>query len=109
MILTTTTADTVEGRQVTQVLGIVAGHAVMGTNFFKDLFAGVRDFIGGRSGSYEKELRKAKELALEDLVEEAKEMGADAVIGIDLDYDTIGGDEKTLLMVSANGTAVKLG
>ncbi|CCQ73492.1 YbjQ family protein [Magnetospira sp. QH-2] len=106
---TTTTSETVEGRQVTQIIGIVAGHAVMGTNIFKDLFAGLRDIIGGRSGSYEKELRKAKELALKDLEEEAESMGADAVIAVDLDYATIGGDEKTMLMVSANGTAVKLG
>lgn len=107
MILTTT--ETVEGRAVTSYLGIVSGDAVMGTNLFRDMFAGIRDIVGGRSGSYEKELRKAKDAALDALSEEAEAFGADAVIAIDLDYEVIGGDKSTMLMVSANGTAVKLG
>ena len=107
MILTTT--ETVEGRKVTSYLGIVTGDAVMGTNLFRDLFAGIRNIVGGRSGSYEKELRNAKEAALDALLEEAEALGADAVIAIDLDYEAIGGDSSTMLMVSANGTAVKLG
>ncbi|MBK18184.1 MAG: hypothetical protein CMM52_05020 [Rhodospirillaceae bacterium] len=97
MIISTT--DSIEGNQITEYLGIVSGDAVMGTNIFRDMFAGIRDIVGGRSGSYEKELRKAKAAALEALQEEAAELGADAVIG---------GDKNTMLMVSANGTAVKV-
>lgn len=106
MIISTT--DSIEGNQITEYLGIVSGDAVMGTNIFRDMFAGIRDIVGGRSGSYEKELRKAKAAALEALQEEAAELGADAVIGVDLDYEVIGGDKNTMLMVSANGTAVKV-
>jgi len=105
MIVTTT--DNVEGKTVTEYCGIVSGEAIMGANLFKDFFAGIRDVVGGRSGAYEKEFRKAKEAAMEDMIEEAKAMGADAVVAIDLDYEVIGGDQKTMLMVSANGTAVK--
>ncbi len=104
----TTTTDGVDGRRITSYLGIVAGEAIMGTNIFRDFFAGIRDIVGGRSGSYEKELREAKALALESLVEEAKALGADAVVAIDLDYATIGGERKTMLMVVASGTAVTL-
>ncbi len=107
MIVTTT--DSIEGRKVTAYLGLVTGEAVQGTNLFKDLFAGIRDIVGGRSGAYENELRKAKDTALAEMTEEAKALGADAVVGVDLDYQAIGGDSKTLLMVSVNGTAVKLG
>ena len=106
MIISTT--ETIEGKEVVESLGIVSGDAVMGTNIFRDMFAGIRDIVGGRSGSYEKELRKAKEAALEALEEEASERGADAVVGVDLDYEVIGGDKSTMLIVSANGTAVKL-
>ena len=81
----------------------------MGTNLFRDLFAGIRNIVGGRSGSYEKELRNAKDVALESLIEEAEQLGADAVMGVDLDYEAIGGDSSTMLTVSANGTAAKLG
>jgi uncharacterized protein YbjQ (UPF0145 family) len=81
----------------------------MGTNIFRDFFAGITDILGGRSGSYEKELRKAKALALEAMVEEARALGADAVVGMDLDYQQIGGSDKQMLMVAASGTAVKLG
>lgn len=104
----TTTTESVEGRTITQYLGIVSGDAVMGTNIFRDMFAGIRNIVGGRSGSYEKELRTAKIAALEALEEEAAALGADAVVGVDLDYEAISGDNGNMLMVSANGTAVKL-
>lgn len=107
MILTTT--DSIEGRKITAYLGIVAADAMMGTNVFRDMFAKVRDVVGGRVGSYEKVFADAKKEALEDLAAKAKEMGADAVVGVDLDYEILGADEKTMLHVSANGTAVKLG
>lgn len=106
MIVTTT--DGVEGRTIAAYNGIVTGEAVMGTNIFRDMFAGIRDIVGGRSGSYEKELRNAKNLALEAMVAEAEELGANAVVAVDLDYETIGGQDKSMLMVTANGTAVKL-
>lgn len=105
MIVTTT--DNVDGHDIAAYLGLVSGQAVMGTNLFRDLFAGIRDIVGGRSGSYEKELRKARELALEDMTEQARELGADAVIGVDLDYAHIGTGDRSMLMVGANGTAVK--
>lgn len=107
MIVTTT--DSIEGRRVAGYLGIVNGDAVLGANFVKDFFASVRDVVGGRSGAYEKELKKAKRAALEDMMAEAQALGADAVVAVDLDYEVIGGDNRTLLMVTANGTAVKLG
>jgi uncharacterized protein YbjQ (UPF0145 family) len=106
MIITTT--DGVEGRSVGGYLGIVTGEAVMGTNVFRDFFAGIRDIVGGRSGSYEKELKKAKELALSEMAEEAQALGADAIVGVDLDYEHLGAEGKSMLMVCANGTAVKL-
>lgn len=105
----TTTTDSIDGKRITAYLGIVSGDAVMGTNIFRDMLASVRDIVGGRSGSYETILREAKEAALADLQAQAAQLGADAVIGVDLDYETIGGDGKTMLIVSANGTAVKLG
>ncbi|KIL99776.1 hypothetical protein CCC_03948 [Paramagnetospirillum magnetotacticum MS-1] len=107
MIITTT--DSVEDKRITAYLGIVCGNAVMGTNIFRDMLASVRDIVGGRSGSYENILREAKEAALGDLTAQAAQLGADAVVAVDLDYETIGGDGKTMLIVSANGTAVKLG
>jgi uncharacterized protein YbjQ (UPF0145 family) len=107
MILTTT--DSIDGRKITAYLGIVAADAMMGTNVFRDMFAKVRDVVGGRVGSYEKVFAEAKKEALEDLAAKATELGADAVVGIDLDYEILGADEKTMLHVSANGTAVKLG
>ena len=105
----TTTTDGVEGRTITGYLGIVSGEAVMGTNVFRDFFAGIRDIVGGRSGSYEKELKIAKELALAEIIQQAGELGADAIVGMDLDYESIGGGDKSMLMVCVNGTAVKLG
>lgn len=106
MIVTTTNG--VDGRVIQSYKGVVTGQAVMGTNFFRDFFASISDVVGGRSGSYEKELRKAKDLALAEMIEEAQELGADAVVGVDLDYEHLGIDKKSMLMVSANGTAVKL-
>ena len=107
MIVTTT--NSVEGRRIGTYLGVVAGQAVLGTNVFRDFFAGIRDIVGGRSGAYEKELRRAKKMAIEEMEEEARELGADAILGVDLDYEHIGTGERSMLMVSANGTAVKLG
>jgi uncharacterized protein YbjQ (UPF0145 family) len=106
MILTTTTS--IEGRPVREYVGIVTGEAILGANIFKDLFAGIRDIVGGRSGAYEEELRKAREIAMQELAAEATGRGADAVIGIDLDYETVG-QGGSMLMVSASGTAVRLG
>ena len=106
MLLTTT--STVEGRPVREYLGIVTGEVIVGANIFKDLFASVRDIVGGRSGAYENSLRDARETALKELTEEARALGADAVIGIDLDYEVLG-QGRSMLMVSVSGTAVKLG
>lgn len=105
MIITTT--HTVEGKAVSEHLGIVSGDAILGANIFRDFFAGVRDIVGGRSAAYEKELAKAKSIALQELEAKAKELGADAVVGVDLDYETIG-QGGSMLMVSVSGTAVKL-
>lgn len=105
MILTTT--PSVESRPAKQYHGIVTGEAVMGANVFKDLFAGIRDIVGGRSGSYERELKKAREIALAELTEEARRLGANAVVGVDLDYETLG-ESGGMLMVTASGTAVSV-
>ena len=107
MLLTTT--STVEGRPVQRYLGLVTGEAILGTNFFKDIFAGITDIVGGRSATYEKELRKAKEIALAEMREEAQRLGADAIIGIDIDYEEISPGQGTMLMVSVSGTAVVIG
>jgi uncharacterized protein YbjQ (UPF0145 family) len=105
MIVSTT--PTIEGKVVSEYLGLVSGEAIMGANLFKDIFAGIRDIVGGRSGAYEEELRKAKQIAIHEMVEEARAMGATAVLGVDLDYETIGiGSGGSMLMVSASGTAV---
>lgn len=106
MILSTTT--TIEGRAVRDYLGIVTGEVIVGANIFKDLFASVRDIVGGRSGAYESSLRDARQQAFRELSEEARGLGADAVIGVDIDYEVIG-QQGSMLMVSVSGTAVKLG
>ena len=106
MIVTTT--DGIEGKRVTAYLGIVSGEAVVGTNIFRDLMAGIRDIVGGRAGGYEQELRQAKEAAISEMRDEARRLGADAVVGVDLDYEHLGGGNKSMLMVTANGTAVRL-
>src|SRR5215208_4576833 len=106
MIISTTTS--IEGQPVRDYVGIVTGEAILGANIFKDLFAGIRDIVSGRSGAYEEELRKARTIALEELAAAASQMGADAVIGVDLDYETVG-QGGSMLMVTASGTAVRLG
>ncbi len=106
MIITTT--PTVETHQIEEYLGLVTGAAILGANVFKDFFAGITDVIGGRSANYERELLKAKNLAIEEMTSEASLLGADAVVGVDLDYETIGANG-SMLMVTASGTAVRLG
>lgn len=100
------TTNTVEGKKVVKYHGLVSGEAILGANIFKDFFAGIRDIVGGRSAAYEKELRKAKDIAINEMIDAAKIQGANAVIGVDLDYETIGGGGGNMLMVSASGTAV---
>ena len=102
MIITTT--PSVEGRAIARYHGIVTGEAILGANIFRDLFAQVRDIVGGRSGAYEKELGRARETALREMEERAAAMGANAIVGVDLDYEVI----NNMLMVSASGTAVSL-
>ena len=104
MILSTT--NTIENRSVTDYLGVVTGETIIGANIFKDIFAGIRDIVGGRSGSYERVLAEARENALDEMAAKAREKGADAVIGIDLDYETLGANGG-MIMVTASGTAVK--
>lgn len=105
MIVTTT--DSVPNAEIAEVVGLVAGEAVLGANVFRDFFANIRDIVGGRAGSYQKVLKDGRFHALDDMVAEAQELGADAIVGVDLDYETIGA-KGSILMVSANGTAVKL-
>jgi uncharacterized protein YbjQ (UPF0145 family) len=102
------TTPTIEGRPIRDYLGVVAGEAILGANIFRDIFAGVRDVIGGRSGSYEKVLRQAREEALKEMQDAARQLGADAVVGIDYDYETLGANG-SMLMVAVSGTAVRLG
>ena len=102
-----TTTPTIEGRTIAEYRGIVTGEAILGANIFKDLFAGIRDIVGGRSGAYEQELAKARAIAMEEMAALAGQMGADAIVGIDLDYETVG--QGSMLMVTASGTAVRLG
>lgn len=105
MLITTT--DGVEGRQILEYKGIVSGEAILGANLFRDFFAGIRDIVGGRSGSYEKVLADAKEMAIETMREKAEAMGANAIVAVDLDYEVLG-ETNSMLMVVANGTAVVL-
>lgn len=100
------TTHEIAGRKVTEYLGIVSGDAIVGANMFRDLFARVRDVVGGRAGGYEKALKGAKEAALEDMIEQAATLGANAILAVDLDYETVG---DSMLMVSVSGTAVRLG
>ena len=100
-----TTTPSIEGKTITSYRGIVTGEAIMGANIFKDLFAGIRDIVGGRSATYEKELRRARDLALAEVQAAAAERGANAIVGIDLDYETIGANG-AMLMVTISGTAV---
>jgi len=106
MIITTT--PTVEGKSISDYLGIVTGEAIMGANLFKDLFAGIRDMVGGRSATYERELQNARDIAIAEMSERATRIGANAVVGVDLDYEVLG-QSNGMLMVSVSGTAVRLG
>ncbi|MFC5081035.1 hypothetical protein VTH8203_02768 [Vibrio thalassae] len=103
MIVTTT--QTVEGKRIVAYKGVIAGEAILGANVFKDMFAGLRDIVGGRSGTYERELQRAREIALRELEQKAADVGANAVVGVDLDYEVLG-TGNGMLMVSASGTAV---
>ena len=100
-----TTTSTLQGKQISRYLGIVSGETIIGANMFRDLFASIRDVVGGRSGSYEEVLRQAKETALREMQQQAASMGANAVIGVDLDFETVGASG-SMLMVTASGTAV---
>ena len=105
MLITTTYV--LEGKPIREYLGMVTGEVILGANIFKDLFAAVRDVVGGRSGAYESTLRDARATAIDEMVREARALGADAVIGVDIDYETVG-QGGSMLMVTATGTAVKL-
>lgn len=100
-----TTTSTLQGREIAEYKGIVTGEAILGANVFKDFFAGIRDIVGGRSGAYEEELAKARTIALQEMQQQAAALGANGVIGVDLDYETVG-QNGSMLMVSATGTAV---
>jgi uncharacterized protein YbjQ (UPF0145 family) len=103
------TTPSIEGKRITQYHGVVTGEAILGANVFKDFFAGIRDIIGGRSAAYEKELRKAREIAFAEMEAQAKNLGANAVVGIDLDYENITmGNSGGMLMVTVSGTAVNV-
>jgi len=103
MIHSTTPA--LEGQTITRYYGVVTGEAILGANIFKDFFAGIRDIVGGRSAAYEKELQKAREIAFEEMSQKAADLGANAIVGIDIDYETVG-TQGGMLMVSVSGTAV---
>jgi len=105
MIISTT--PTLEDQPIRDYLGIVTGEVIVGANIFKDLFANIRDIVGGRAGAYESTLRKARQQAFAELEDEARQLGADAVVGVDIDYEVVGKDG-AMLMVSVSGTAVRL-
>ena len=102
-----TTTPTIEGERITKYYGIVTGETIIGANLFRDFFASIRDIVGGRSGSYEEVLRQAKDTALREMQDQAALLGANAVVGVDLDYETVG-DSGSMLMVTASGTAVRV-
>jgi uncharacterized protein YbjQ (UPF0145 family) len=104
----TVTTPNIEGKKVSRYIGIVSGEAIMGANLFKDLFASITDIVGGRAAAYERELTKAKDIAIQEMEERAAQMGANAVLSVDLDYEVLG-DKGSMLMVSASGTAVVMG
>ena len=101
------TTPTIEGKRVTQYFGVVSGEAILGANIFQDFFAGIRDIVGGRSAAYERELKKAKDIAIAEMIQQARALGGNAVLGVDLDYETIGANG-SMLMVSASGTAAQV-
>ncbi|SEN70564.1 Uncharacterized conserved protein YbjQ, UPF0145 family [bacterium A37T11] len=105
MIITTT--PNIEGKKIIKYIGLVTGETIIGANFFRDIFASISDFVGGRSGSYEKVLREAKDTAVFEMQEYAASIGANAIVGVDLDYETVGSGG-SMLMVTASGTAVVL-
>ena len=107
MAMLMTTTPSVEGKQIVRYWGVVTGETIIGANVFRDFLAGVRDFFGGRSASYEAVLREAKDTALEEMARQAEALGANAVVGIDLDYETVGGSG-SMLMVTCSGTAVRV-
>ena len=101
------TTNNIDGKRINRYLGLVTGEAILGANIFRDFFAGIRDIVGGRSAAYEEELRKAKQIAISEMIDEARARGGNAIIGVDLDYETISvGQGGGMLMVSASGTAV---
>ena len=102
-----TTTPMIEGKRIIRYYGIVSGETIIGANVFRDFLAGIRDFVGGRSGAYEEVLRQAKDTAIREMEEQAARLGANAVIGVDLDYETVGGSG-SMLMVTATGTAVTI-
>ena len=102
------TTPSIDGKNISNYHGVVTGEAILGANIFKDFFAGIRDIIGGRSAAYEKELKKAREIAFEEMSQQASDLGANAIVGIDIDYETIG-PEGGMMMVSVSGTAVTIG
>jgi len=106
--MTISTTPTLEGQAIRQYHGVVTGEAILGANIFRDLFAGIRDIVGGRSAAYEKELRTARELAFAEMEQAAAHLGANAIVGVDLDYETVGG-QGSMLMVTVSGTAVTVG
>lgn len=101
-----TTTSTLDGRQITEYLDVVVGEAILGANIFKDIFGAIRDIVGGRSGAYEKEMGKAREIAFEEMEEKARRLGANGIVGIDIDYEVVG-QQGAMMMVSVSGTAVK--
>lgn len=106
-LMLTTTTPHIEGKRIVQYYGIVTGETIIGANMFRDFFAGIRDIVGGRSGAYEEVLRQAKDTALREMEDQAFRLGANAVVGVDLDYETVGGSG-SMLMVTASGTAVRV-
>ena len=104
MLITTT--STLQDRKISKYLGLVSGEAILGANIFKDIFAGIRDIIGGRSAAYEDELRKAKDIATQEMIQQAESFGGNAIIGVDIDYETISSGGGSMLMVAVTGTAV---
>lgn len=105
MILTTT--NSIEGQPIQQYLGVISSETIIGANIFKDIFAGLRDIVGGRSGTYERVIQEAKQAAMSELQQKAQQLGANAIVGIDLDFETVGG-KGSMLMVVATGTAVRV-
>lgn len=101
-----TTTSSVDGKEVSEYLDIVVGEAILGANIFKDIFGAIRDIVGGRSGAYEEEMGKARDIAFKEMEEKARSLGADGIIGIDIDYEVVG-SQGAMMMVSVSGTAVK--